>query len=106
MYYKTKTPEMRKGKECDLVVLILEQVKAARGLTTILDKQAGINGKWLKPDKPYNISVELFLRVIIYKAHFQIHDEFEIDNERIIDWIYTYINQNKTWPSTPKHIRK
>jgi len=32
--------------------LFLMQVKSQRGLTSFIERR-GINGKWLKPDKPH-----------------------------------------------------
>lgn len=88
---------MEEGPEQKLMAFYLKQVKQTKGLTTVLDNKAGINGKWLKPDEPYNIFSIRLIRTIIHKANFQTRDEFERDVLSLTDFIYDYILPCSIW---------
>ena len=78
-FYKTPIPLMEEGLEKEMMSFILEQIKRSRGLTTIIDQVAGINGKWIKPDAPRNISITLFIRAMLFKIQYQTYDELMRD---------------------------
>ena len=86
-FYKAPTPPMKEGYEKEMMTLILEQVKRTKGLTTIIDKVAGINGKWIKPDEPYNIPITLFIRIMILKAIQQSYDDLIRDLKEVEDFV-------------------
>ena len=67
------------GKERELMEFRLLQVKAARGVTTDLATIGGINGKWMDPNKAYNIDAIKMLRADVYKAARQSEEEFVED---------------------------
>lgn len=101
-YYKVKTPLMA-GLERELMTCLLKQVKLIKGLTSTLDKSAGINGKWLKPDEPYDISATKTLRFLAYKAVVQNEDEF-LEDARLFRAFA--IEQFKENGITTRHKRK
>lgn len=78
-FYKTPTPPMQEGFEKEMMTFILEQVKRTKGLTSVIDHVAGINGKWIKPEAPRNISITLFIRMMILKVQHQDYDELMRD---------------------------
>ena len=78
-FYKTPTPPMQEGFEKEMMTLILEQVKRTKGLTSVIDQVGGINGKWIKPEAPRNISITLFIRMMILKVQQQTYDELMRD---------------------------
>ena len=53
-FYTRPIHLMDDGLEGKLLSFLFLQIKRKRGLTTFITKEAGINGKWLNPDKPYN----------------------------------------------------
>jgi hypothetical protein len=55
--------------------LVLTQVKSHRGLTSFIEKN-GVNGKFLNPEKPYNMRLSKFLKILAIKARYQTDDEF------------------------------
>lgn len=93
MYYKQKILQMEEGLERELMVFYLSQIKQARGLTTTLDDDAGINGKWLNPNEAYDIHSKLLLRTVVYKVLFQTKDEVYQDIHEFIDFIYELIDK-------------
>lgn len=84
--YKTPIPLMKEGVEKEMMSFILEQIKRSRGLTTIIDQSAGINGKWIKPDAPRNISITLFIRAMLFKIRYQSYDELMRDLKEAGDY--------------------
>ena len=63
-FYNRPILLMGDGLEGKLMSFFFLQIKRKRGLTTFITKKAGINGKWLNPDKPYNISVQHMFKII------------------------------------------
>ena len=92
--YKLKTPKMKEGPERELMMLFLSQVKQVKGLTTLLDTIAGINGKWLTPDEPLDINVTKLLKVLLHKAHYQLPGEFETDCKDFINFLYKLVKKH------------
>ena len=87
----TKTPPilpMEVGLERELMMFLLLEVKQIKGLTTALDQEAGINGKWLKPFEPYNISSQRLLQVIIHMAYYAGRGRLEKISERLLNKLY------------------
>lgn len=82
-YHKAKTPLMKEGIEKELMTFILCQVKRIHGLTTHLDKQAGVNGKWVNPDMVYDIPARKLLKILIHKFHYQDEDALWNDWESL-----------------------
>ncbi len=79
---------MEEGPERELLTYIFRRVKRIKGLTTVLDQQAGVNGKWLKPDEPRNISSHRLLRIIIHTANFLGREQFKKDVNQAIDFLF------------------
>ena len=77
-YFKRKTPLLTEGLACGAMRQLLQQIKGQRGLTSFIE-QHGVNGKWLKTEEPYDITVSKLFRIIAHKAHFQTDDEFVED---------------------------
>lgn len=78
------------GKERELQEFRLLQVKAARGVTTDLATRGGINGKWIDPNKAYNIDSIKMLRADVYKAARQSEEEFVEDAREYYRFIVEY----------------
>ena len=74
-FYKKKTPLM-KGLERELMSYFLKQIKEVRGLTSVLETTAGINGKWLNPDKPYDFGTSKMLKIWFIQSLYFTDDEF------------------------------
>ena len=74
-YFNRKTPLLGEGLARWAVQQFLLQIKRQRGLTSFIQHR-GVNGKWLNPNNPYDISVSKFFKVIGKKAHFQDDEEF------------------------------
>ena len=75
MNLKSKIPELREGLARSAMQQLLFQIKRQRGLTSFIQHR-GVNGKWLNPEKPYDISVSKFFKIMKIKAHYQDEDEF------------------------------
>ena len=76
--------------------LFLTQVKSQRGLTSFIE-QRGINGKWLKPDKPSDIRYSKLMKILEEKAVYQTEEEFMDDWNAVGEYI---VNQLRT----PSHL--
>ena len=74
-YYYDKTPSRGAGLARSVMRLILTQIKSRRGLTTFMEHR-GVNGRWLKPEDPYNVRFSKLLKIMETKAHYQSDDEF------------------------------
>ena len=74
-YFYDKTPALGAGLARSVMRFILTQVKSRRGLTTYMEHR-GVNGRWLKPEDPYNIRLTKLLKIMEIKAHYQSDDEF------------------------------
>lgn len=74
-YFFDKTPILGTGLAWCMMNYLLTQVKSHRGLTTFIEHH-GVNGRWLKPDSPYNIRFSKFIKILEIKAHYQNDDEF------------------------------
>jgi len=70
-----KTPSLGSGLAQSVMCHILKQVKSQRGLTKFI-QCGGINGRWLKPDEPYDIRITKFVKIMAIKARYQSEDEF------------------------------
>ena len=67
MNRKPKIPLLEEGTAQRTMKELLTIIKSHRGLTSFLE-QHGINGKWLNPDKPYDIRFSK-LNKILEVAH-------------------------------------
>lgn len=76
-YHKEKTPLMKEGIEKELMQFILTVSKNTPGVITLIDKSAGINGKWLKLEPVFNIRSNQLLRILITLYHSMGEVEFE-----------------------------
>lgn len=94
-YYSPRILLMKDGLECELLKLIITQVKHVKGLTSILSKEAGINGKWIKPEEPYNFSVKRFLRMIIFKVKYQEIEACMRDIREFLETIYQFLQEEE-----------
>ena len=89
-----KTPPilpMEAGPERELMAWFLERVKHIKGLTTALDKNAGVNGKWLKSDEPRNIPSKRLLRILLYTMHHLGREECKRKAHLAIDHVFDHI---------------
>ena len=97
-----KIPALKAGLARIALQFLLSQVKNQRGLTTFIEKH-GINGKWLKPDEPMDISVTKFFKIMAYKAHFQTDEEFIADwNEAGKEFLQWVRKGERPLPNLPK----
>ena len=74
-HFFEKTPPLGAGFARYIMCHLLTQVKRHRGLTTFIEHR-GVNGRWLKPDDPYNIRVTKLFKILEIKAHYQTDEEF------------------------------
>ena len=89
-----KTPPilpMEAGSERELMAWFLERVKHIKGLTTALDQNAGVNGKWLKPDEPRNIPSKRLLRILLYTMNHLGREECKRRALLAIDYVFDHI---------------
>ena len=77
-YFFDKTPLLGAGLAWCVMNLLLTQVKSQRGLTTFMEHH-GINGRWLKPDAPFDIRFNKLIKILEQKARYQSDDEFHDD---------------------------
>ena len=76
-FNREKTPLMKEGIEKELMKFILTTSKNTPGATTLIDRSAGINGKWLKLEPVFNIRCNQLLRIFILLYHSMGEEEFE-----------------------------
>lgn len=74
---REKTPLLEPGLAKDIMDTLLEQLKSPhnRGLTRYIEDR-GVNGKDLKPDKPYDMRWTKVCKILSLKATFQDEDDF------------------------------
>lgn len=88
--YRMKIPVLKDGVAKKSMLLLFQQLRQQRGLTTFIEKH-GINGKWLKPDEPMDIDVAKFFKIMACKAHFQTDEEFISDwneaGKKFLQWV-------------------
>jgi hypothetical protein len=92
-FYNRPILLMGDGLEGKLMSFFFLQIKRKRGLTTFITKEAGINGKWLNPDKPYNISAEHLFKIIEKKVDFQGREECMKDIEEFMDYFFKIVQE-------------
>ena len=63
MNKREKTPLLGDEKAQRAMKELLSIIKRHRGLTSFMEKQ-GINGKWLNPDKPYDIRFSKLSKIL------------------------------------------
>ena len=69
-YYKQPISPME-GPERELMTFFLKQLKQWRGLKSTIEKIAGLNGKWMNPNEPYEIDATKMMRLLFIKALYQ-----------------------------------
>ena len=74
---REKTPLLEPGLAKDIMDTLLEQLKSPhnRGLTRYIEDR-GVNGKDLKPDKPYDLRWTKICKILRLKAVFQDEEDF------------------------------
>ena len=74
---REKTPLLEPGLAKDIMNTLLEQLKSPhnRGLTRYIEDR-GVNGKDLKPDKPYDLRWTKICKILRLKAVFQDEEDF------------------------------
>lgn len=92
-FYNRPILLMGDGLESKLMSFFFLQIKRKRGLTTFITKKAGINGKWLNPDKPYNISAQHLFKIIEKKVAYQGREECLKDMEEFIDYFLKIVQE-------------
>ena len=93
-FYKVKTPLMKEGSEKELMQFILTIVKNTPGVTTLLDRAGGINGKWLKLEPVFNLRSNLLLRIFIYLYHWMGEEAFEKFWHELYEKIKVYAKEH------------
>lgn len=74
-FFKQKIRSIE-GRERELMVFFLQQIKRYVGLTSALEATAGINSSWIKPEKAYNLDALKMLRILVIKALYLDEDEY------------------------------
>ncbi len=97
-HFFDKTPILGAGLARSFMRHLLTQVKSHRGLTTFIEHR-GVNGRWLKPDQPYNIRITKFFKILEIKAHYQDDEEFLDDWEAMGEQFLNIVR-------TPSHLIK
>lgn len=97
-YYSNKTPLLGAGLAKNVMEQFLTQVKSHRGMTSFIERH-GVNGKWIKPDMPYNIHITKFFKIMELKAHYQNDDEFLDDWKAMGEQFLNIVR-------TPSHLIK
>ena len=69
-----KTPALGAGLAWCVMYRLLTQIKSHRGLTSFIARH--VNGRWLKPDAPYNFRFTKLIKILESKAHYQTDEEF------------------------------
>ena len=82
---------MEAGSERELMAWFLERVKHIKGLTTALDQDAGVNGKWLKPDESRNIPSKRLLRIVLHTMNFLGREKCKQRAILAIDHVFDHI---------------
>ena len=91
-FFKTRPiPLVEAGPERELMTCLFRKVKHMKGLTTALDKKAGVNGKWLKPDEPRNIPSKRLLRIVLHSMLFLGREECKQRANKAIDHVFDHI---------------
>jgi hypothetical protein len=85
-----KTPRLGAGLAWYVMNKFLTQVKSQRGLTAFAEHH-GINGRWLKPDAPFDIRFKKFIKILEVKAHYQTDEEFLNDWKALGDEFLTLV---------------
>lgn len=70
MNKREKTPLLGDEKAQRAMKELLSIIKRHRGLTSFMEKQ-GINGKWLNPDKPYDIRFSKLNKILEVAATYR-----------------------------------
>lgn len=74
-YYKHPTSLMA-GPEKELMSYFIKQIKKAIGLTSAIERNGGINGKWINPEKPYELQATKMMRMLVVKTLYLDEDEY------------------------------
>jgi hypothetical protein len=105
-FYKKKTPLME-SRERELMEFFLHQIKRWKGLTSIIATSGGINGKWINPNSPYEITSTKGMRMVCFKAAYQEEDEFIQDALEFRQFSIEFCKINGLTPNRkPKSRRK
>lgn len=73
---REKTPLLTEKNAVKAMIEFLTKIKKRRGLTSFIQKH-GVNGKWLLPDKPYDIRFSKLHKIMMIIArHRQTDEEF------------------------------
>ncbi len=84
-------PLLEAGPERELMTRFLFETKRIKGLTKALVQQAGVNGKWLKPDEPRNIPSKRLLRILLYTMNHLGREECKRRALLAIDYVFDHI---------------
>ena len=77
MQKRQKIPLLGEGTAQRAMKEFLTIIKSHRGLTSFLE-QHGINGKWLNPEKPYDINFSKLIKILEVAATYrETNDMFE-----------------------------
>ncbi len=87
--------------------LFFNQIKRWKGLTSSIEKVGGINGKWINPNSPYEITSTKGMRMVCIKAAFQEEDEYIKDAMEFRQFAIEFCKTNGLTPNRkPKSRRK
>lgn len=104
-FKKLKTPLMV-SEERELMELFFKQIKRWKGLTSLIEKVGGINGKWINPNSPYEITSTKGMRMVSIKAAFQEEDEFIKDALEFRQFSIKYCKTHDITPNRKPKPRK
>ena len=105
-YHKQKTPFMV-SKEREPMILFFNQIKSWKGLKSSIVKVGGINGKWINPNSPYEITSTKGMRMVCIKAAYQEEDEYIKDALEFRQFAIEFCKINGLTPNRkPKSRRK
>ena len=95
------------SEERELMELFFKQIKRWKGLTSLIEKVGGINGKWINPNSPYEITSTKGMRMVCIKAAYQEEDEYIQDALEFRQYAIEFCKINGLTPNRkPKSRRK
>ena len=90
MEFVKRAIPLMEGHERELMAFVFKQVKQTKGLTSALEKFAGINGKWINPNKPYEVSATKLMRIMALSMVFWDDDEFIKRSQELREHSFKY----------------
>ena len=95
MEFVKRAIPLMEGHERELMAFVFKQVKQTKGLTSALEKFAGINGKWVNPNKPYEISATKLMRIMALSMAFWDDEEFYERSQELRAFAISYFETHQ-----------